>query len=48
MPNGRHVHRIAAKCGVFAETDVVGLLKSGVPREDIFISLCNAIVKQNL
>ncbi|GHU18126.1 hypothetical protein FACS1894163_09790 [Spirochaetia bacterium] len=48
MPKGRQIHRIAAKCGVFAETDVVGLLKSGIPREEIFISLCNAIVKQNL
>ncbi|GHT59729.1 hypothetical protein FACS1894109_16190 [Spirochaetia bacterium] len=48
MPEGRQIHRIAAKCGVFAETDVVGLLKSGIPREEIFISLCNAIVKQNL
>ena len=42
------VHHIAAKCGVFAETDVVGLLKAGVDREAIFISLCAAIVKQNL
>ncbi|GHV80901.1 hypothetical protein AGMMS49944_26920 [Spirochaetia bacterium] len=48
MPDGKQIHRIAAKCGVFAETDVVGLLKSGIPREEIFISLCNAIVKQNL
>jgi activator of 2-hydroxyglutaryl-CoA dehydratase len=42
------IHKIAAKCGVFAETDVVGLLKAGIPREEIFISLCHAIVKQNL
>ena len=42
------VHHIAAKCGVFAETDVVGLLKAGVDKEAIFISLCAAIVKQNL
>ncbi|GHV07837.1 hypothetical protein FACS189485_18670 [Spirochaetia bacterium] len=48
MPQGRQKHQIAAKCGVFAETDVVGLLKSGIPREEIFISLCNAIVRQNL
>jgi activator of 2-hydroxyglutaryl-CoA dehydratase len=38
MPEGRQIHRIAAKCGVFAETDVVGLLKSGIPREEIFIA----------
>jgi predicted CoA-substrate-specific enzyme activase len=44
----KQIHHIAAKCGVFAETDVVGLLKAGVSKEEIFISLCYAIVKQNL
>lgn len=46
--DGQTIHPIAAKCGVFAETDVVGLLKSGIDREEIFISLCAAVVKQNL
>ncbi|MBI9098524.1 MAG: transposase, partial [Spirochaetaceae bacterium] len=46
--SGQSLHHIAAKCGVFAETDVVGLVKAGVNKEEIFISLCNAIVKQNL
>ncbi len=41
-------YHVAAKCGVFAETDVVGLLKSGADPYKIFLSLCNAIVKQNL
>ncbi|MGM0443404.1 MAG: BadF/BadG/BcrA/BcrD ATPase family protein [Fibrobacterota bacterium] len=41
-------HKISAKCGVFAETDVVGLLKAGVDKQEIFYSLCNAIVNQNL
>lgn len=45
---GRTIHHIAAKCGVFAETDVVGLVKAGVPEEEIVASLCMAIVKQNL
>lgn len=45
---GKTIHHIAAKCGVFAETDVVGLLKSGVNKDEIVVSLCNAIVKQNL
>jgi len=44
----KNVHHIAAKCGVFAETDVVGLLKNGVDREEIVVSLCTAIAKQNL
>ncbi len=46
--SGQSLHHIAAKCGVFAETDVVGLVKAGVNKEEIFISLCNAVVKQNL
>ncbi len=46
--HGKSVHHVAAKCGVFAETDVVGLLKSGVDHEEIVVSLCTAIVKQNL
>jgi predicted CoA-substrate-specific enzyme activase len=45
---GKSIHHIAAKCGVFAETDVVGLVKAGIDPEEIFVSLCNAIVKQNL
>jgi predicted CoA-substrate-specific enzyme activase len=45
---GKTIHYIAAKCGVFAETDVVGLIKAGIDREEIFVSLCTAIVKQNL
>ena len=27
------LHHVAAKCGVFAETDIVNLVKSGVPRD---------------
>ncbi len=41
-------HPIAAKCGVFAETDVVGLLKNGVAREELLRALFEAIVQQNL
>ena len=44
----KQIHHIAAKCGVFAETDIVGLLKAGISKEEIFISLCSAIVKQNI
>jgi len=46
--NNSQIHHIAAKCGVFAETDIVGLLKAGISKEEIFISLCSAIVKQNI
>lgn len=46
--NGLTIHQIAAKCGVFAETDVVGLLKAGVNQDEIIVSLCAAIARQNL
>lgn len=42
------LHPVAGKCGVFAETDVVGLLKQGVPADELLASLCDAIVQQNL
>ena len=42
------LHPVAAKCGVFAETDIVGLVKSGIPAAEIMCSLADAIVAQNL
>ncbi len=42
------LHHVAAKCGVFAETDIVNLIKSGIPRDEIMNSLADAIVQQNL
>ena len=39
------LHHVAAKCGVFAETDIVNLVKSGVPRSEIMNSLADAIVR---
>jgi activator of 2-hydroxyglutaryl-CoA dehydratase/predicted nucleotide-binding protein (sugar kinase/HSP70/actin superfamily) len=42
------LHHVAAKCGVFAETDIVNLVKSGIPAEEIMCSLADAIVMQNL
>ncbi|KGE17313.1 BadF/BadG/BcrA/BcrD ATPase family protein [Paenibacillus wynnii] len=42
------LHHVAAKCGVFAETDIVNLVKSGVPSTEIICSLADAIVMQNL
>ncbi len=42
------LHHVAAKCGVFAETDIVNLVKSGIPRDEIMNSLADAIVGQNL
>ena len=42
------LHRVAARCGVFAETDVNGLQKQGVPSEELIHALFEAIVQQNL
>ncbi len=42
------LHHVAAKCGVFAETDIVNLVKSGIPGPEIMNSLADAIVQQNL
>ena len=42
------LHHVAAKCGVFAETDIVNLVKTGIPSTEILCSLADAIVMQNL
>jgi predicted CoA-substrate-specific enzyme activase len=43
-----HIYPVAGKCGVFAETDITGLQKQGVPVSHLMASLFNAIVLQNL
>jgi len=45
---GLKLHPVAGKCGVFAETDINGLQKMGVPREELMASLFEAIIGQNL
>src|SRR3989304_2372179 len=45
---GKRLHPVAGKCGVFAETDINGLQKQGIPSEELMASLCEAIVQQNL
>src|SRR5450432_790676 len=42
------LHHVAAKCGVFAETDIVNLVKASIPSREIMCSLADAIVMQNL
>jgi len=46
--NASKLHPVAAKCGVFAETDIVNLLKASIDKKEIINSLANAIVMQNL
>jgi predicted CoA-substrate-specific enzyme activase len=45
---GVKIHPVAGKCGVFAETDINGLQKQGIPSEELMASLFDAIVLQNL
>src|SRR5262249_34826982 len=45
---GIKLHPVAGKCGVFAETDVNGLQKQGIPNDQLMASLFDAIVHQNL
>ena len=46
--DGVRLHPVAGKCGVFAETDVNGLQKQGVPPDELMASLFESIVMQNL
>ena len=46
--DGIRLHPIAGKCGVFAETDITGLLKQGIPGPELMASLFDAVVLQNL
>jgi len=45
---GLRLHHVAGKCGVFAETDINGLQKQGIPADQLMASLFDAIVLQNL
>jgi predicted CoA-substrate-specific enzyme activase len=46
--DGIKIHPVAGKCGVFAETDINGLQKQGIPASELMASLFDAIVLQNL
>jgi len=46
--HGIKLHKVAGKCGVFAETDINGLQKEGTPSDELMASLFEAIVLQNL
>ncbi len=46
--DAERLHNVAARCGVFAETDIVNLIKAGVPSDEVMNSLADAIVMQNL
>ncbi len=46
--DGIKLHRVAGKCGVFAETDINSLQKQGVHTDQLMASLFDAIIGQNL
>lgn len=46
--HAKAIHPIASRCGVFAKTDMVSLLNEGVSREDLAISVLQAVVEQTI
>src|SRR5262244_1589911 len=46
--HGVKLHKVAGKCGVFAETDINSLQKVGTPPDELMASLFEAIILQNL
>ena len=45
---GKIVHSISGRCGVFAKTDIQTILNNGGSREDIALSAFHAIAKQTI
>lgn len=43
-----HIYPIAARCGVFAKSDIQPLLNDGVSKEDISASIFQAVVNQTI
>jgi len=46
--NHKEIYPIAARCGVFAKTDVQPLLNEGVSKEDVAVSILQAVVVQTI
>ena len=46
--NYKMIYSIAARCGVFAKTDVQPLLNEGVAKEDIAVSVFQSVVIQTI
>ena len=46
--NGTVIYPIASRCGVFAKTDVQPLLNEGAKKEDIALSIMQAVVNQTI
>ncbi|MDR2426525.1 MAG: acyl-CoA dehydratase activase-related protein [Endomicrobium sp.] len=46
--NHKTIYPIAARCGVFAKTDIMPLLNEGAAKEDIAASILQAVVNQTI
>ena len=46
--NGTQIYPIASRCGVFAKTDIQPLLNEGAKKEDIALSIMQAVVNQTI
>ena len=46
--NGQTIYPIASRCGVFAKTDIQPLLNEGAKKEDIALSILQAVVNQTI
>ena len=45
---GSQIYTIASRCGVFAKTDIQALMNDGAAREDIALSIFQAVVNQTI
>ena len=46
--DGKNIYPIASRCGVFAKTDVQPLLNEGARREDVALSILQAVINQTI
>src|SRR5665647_3828893 len=46
--NYKEIYPIASRCGVFAKTDIQPLLNEGARKEDIAVSVFQAVVNQTI
>ncbi len=46
--NHKTIYSIASRCGVFAKTDIQALINQGVSKEDISVSVLQAVVNQTI
>ena len=46
--NYKAIYPIAARCGVFAKTDIQPLINEGATKEDLSASICQAVVNQTI